>query len=184
MNKLIVVVDTQYDFMLPDGALYVPEAEQIIVPGIRFLKALRPEETQAVLFTFDTHDPEVYAVSEEARQFPPHCVRGSQGWANVFNPALVHPAIPVHTLEKGVFDMWAEAESHVSPAQGGARQARDQFFAAFGPERVEAVVIGVAADYCVKWAVDGLATRGYRISVPGELTRGIHSHAPPLVAAA
>jgi nicotinamidase/pyrazinamidase len=184
LPKLIVVVDTQYDFMLPDGALYVPQAEEIIVPGIRFLRNLKPEETAAVLFTFDTHDPEIYAVSEEAGQFPPHCVRGTQGWANVFNPALIDPAIPVHALEKGVFDLWAEPDVEVQRVGRSERRPRDTFFGALDPRRVQATVIGVAADYCVRWAVDGLAARGYRIEVPPELTRGIHSHAPPAVAAA
>jgi nicotinamidase/pyrazinamidase len=184
MRTLIIVVDTQYDFMLPDGALYVPQAEEIIVPGLRFLRNLKPAETAAVLFTFDTHDPEVYATSEEAKQFPPHCVRGTQGWANVFNPALVDPAIPVHALEKGVFDMWAEPDVRIGPVPGGERQAREAFFFDYPPHQVEAVVMGVAADYCVKWAVNGLAERGYRLTVPRELTRGIHSHEPPVAQAA
>ncbi|WP_204277170.1 hypothetical protein, partial [Klebsiella aerogenes] len=37
----------------------------------------------------------------------------------------------------------------------------------------EAVVIGVAADYCVRWAVEGLIERGFAVTVPEALTRGI-----------
>ena len=35
------------------------------------------------------------------------------------------------------------------------------------------MVIGVAADYCVRWAIDGLVERGFRVIVPQALTRGI-----------
>ena len=37
----------------------------------------------------------------------------------------------------------------------------------------EVTVIGVAADYCVRWAVDGLLARGFAVTVPAALTRGI-----------
>jgi nicotinamidase/pyrazinamidase len=35
------------------------------------------------------------------------------------------------------------------------------------------VVTGVVADFCVRWAVEGLIERGFRITVPANLTRGI-----------
>jgi nicotinamidase/pyrazinamidase len=34
-------------------------------------------------------------------------------------------------------------------------------------------VVGVAADFCVKWAVDGLLENGFRVRVLRDLTRGI-----------
>ncbi|QKS00650.1 hypothetical protein F9288_14230 [Sphingomonas sp. CL5.1] len=34
-------------------------------------------------------------------------------------------------------------------------------------------VIGVAADYCVRWAIDGLLTHEFDVSVPVGLTCGI-----------
>src|SRR3546814_20392247 len=52
--------------------------------------------------------------------FPIHCIKGTVGWENVFlndvtqplwNPptsAYLPPVLPVFTLEKGVFDMWAQ----------------------------------------------------------------------------
>ncbi|MBV9932040.1 MAG: isochorismatase family protein [Alphaproteobacteria bacterium] len=172
--RFVVVVDTQWDFMDAEGDLAVAGAEALIPAAEAFLRGLRPEETAGVLFTFDTHVPEVYAGSAEAEQFPPHCVKGSDGWANVLATDLVDPAIPVHRLEKGVFDMWAEPGLTVEDARGsGPSYDRDAFFAALR-QRVDAVtVIGVAADYCVKWAVDGLLARGFRVTVPADLTRGI-----------
>ena len=56
----------------------------------------------------------------------------------------------------------------------GVSADRDAFFRDLRARGVEdAVVIGVAADYCVRWAIDGLVERGFRVIVPQALTRGI-----------
>ncbi|MDR6115800.1 MULTISPECIES: hypothetical protein [unclassified Sphingomonas] len=55
--------------------------------------ALHPQETAGVLFTFDTHVPEIYSGSVEAEAFPIHCARGSDGWANVLDVTLVDPGL-------------------------------------------------------------------------------------------
>ena len=44
----------------------------------------------------------------------------------------------------------------------------------FTAEKPVVDVIGVASDYCVKYAVDGLLARGYEVNVIKELTKGIH----------
>ncbi len=88
--------------MAADGALPVPGAEEIVAPMRDWLAGLRPlEETAAVLFTFDTHVPEIYAVSEEAKEFPPHCVKGAPGWELVVDPRAVHPGHPLLPAGKG-----------------------------------------------------------------------------------
>jgi nicotinamidase/pyrazinamidase len=173
MTRFVIVVDTQRDFMAADGALSVPGAETLVEPMRQWLTALHPEETAGVLFTFDTHVPEVYAGSPESQAFPIHCVRGSAGWANMLDPAEVDAAIPVYRIEKGVFDMWAEPGLMIEPAQGVA-VPRDAFFDGLAVQGIgEVAVIGVAADYCVRWAIDGLVARGFDTVVPAGLTKGI-----------
>ena len=50
----------------------------------------------------------------------------------------------------------------------------EAFFKALEGKGIATVsVIGVAADYCVRWAVDGLVARGFAVEVPAALTRGI-----------
>ncbi|WP_333927328.1 hypothetical protein [Sphingomonas sp. LR55] len=101
MARFVVVVDTQWDFMAADGALSVAGAEGLVAPMQAWLSALKPGETLGVLFTFDTHFRETYAASPEAAMFPIHCVRGTRGWENMLDVALVDPAIPAWRIEKG-----------------------------------------------------------------------------------
>lgn len=189
-KKLLIVVDTQFDFMMPSGALYVGGAEQIIVPGIDFLASLNKDDYQGVLFTADTHYVETWDSMPESKEFPIHCVMGTPGWQNVFNPMMVGSGIPVSHMEKGVFSMWEEDDldirlirpSEEAILQGNAAQdmvmSRNFFFDALELSGIETVqVMGVASDYCVKWAVDGLVKRGFKVEVLTELCRGIGSPA-------
>lgn len=174
MKKIVIVVDTQADFMNPDGALSVTGADALAGPMNAWLAALRPEETAAVLFTFDTHFADTYPLSEEAKEFPIHCVRETPGWHNVLDAGRIDPAIPAYRLEKGVFAMWQEDGLSVEPIGGGAPIDRDAFFSDLKASGAgEAIVVGVAADYCVRWAIDGLVGRGFAVTVPEALTQGI-----------
>ncbi len=67
-------VDTQRDFMLPGGKLYVPGAEMRIPNMRRLVDAARAGR---VLLVSDAcvHAPD----DPEFAQFPPHCVRGTEG---------------------------------------------------------------------------------------------------------
>lgn len=176
MSRFVIVVDAQRDFMLPDGALYVDGAEALVGPTNEFLKSLRPDDTAGVLLTFDTHEPERYAHSAEAEQFPLHCVRDSAGWQTVLDLRAIDANIPLYSLEKGVFAMWEEADVTIRDAgdPGAASVPRDRFFEHLRAEGIDEVMVtGVAADFCVRWAVEGLIERGFRVTVPAALTRGI-----------
>jgi len=174
MKRFVIVVDMQRDFVAADGALPVAEAEAIVSPMKAWLAGLRSEDVAGVLFTADTHVPAIYATSAEAEQFPPHCEKGTPGWENVLDPDAIDPAIPVYRLEKGVFDMWAEPDLAVAAVATDEQVAREAFFAELKARGVtEMTVIGVAADYCVRWAIEGLVARGFAVEVPTRLTRGI-----------
>ena len=176
MSKLVIVVDMQKDFVLADGALPVPEAETLVTPMQEWLGMLKPEETAGVLMTFDTHVPDVYNNSPESEQFPIHCVRGTEGWKTVLPLGTIKPEITVWRLEKGVFGMWEEPHLNVTNIRNMAAPAmpRDEFFEDLKQKGVTEVdVVGVAADFCVKWAIDGLVERGFKVNVPQHLTKGI-----------
>ncbi|WP_010546109.1 cysteine hydrolase family protein [Sphingomonas elodea] len=183
MRRFIVVVDTQADFMHADGALAVDGAEALIAPMQEWLVALDPAEVAGMLFTFDTHLAETFPGSAEAEQFPIHCVRGTPGWQNVLDANTVAPAIPTYRIEKGVFDMWAEPDLMIEAIGSGQTTPRDAFFAELKARGIgQVTVIGVAADYCVRWAIDGLVARGFSVEVPPDLTRGIARQVGEVVA--
>ena len=183
-KTLLLVIDTQYDFMMSDGRLPVTGAESIIAPLVRKIANLDENEYAGVLFTFDTHEEEIFASSEEGEMFPLHCEKGTPGWENVINPNLVPPSVPSYILEKGVFDMWFEKDlsvvSHINPAHPASiprlliERDRDTFFLEQRKRGVEKIeVVGVAADYCVRDAIAGALDRGFDVEVPRHLTAGI-----------
>jgi nicotinamidase/pyrazinamidase len=196
MSKFLIVVDTQRDFMYPDGALYVSGADTFIPAANSFLRNLDAPEYSGVLFTMDTHTPEEYTGSPESEMFGPHCVKGTDGWTNVFDPEYMSEAFPIYYLEKGVFNMWEEPGLQIYPTSGvvnsydhtcglqGDEEGidRDQFFQQLLSQGMTIQVFGVASDYCVKWAVDGLIRRGFTVEVIDDLCRGISTPASEVFA--
>ena len=188
MRKFILVIDTQYDFMMSDGALPVEGAESIIAPGIKFLGNLDPDETAGVLYTYDTHVEDEYIGSPEnlgnpdagEPGFPIHCEEFTAGWQNVFNPNIITGNIWSGTLRKGVFNMWEEDGITINYDHGnvamepGMKKDRDEFFKELRDSGIDTVqVMGVASDFCVRWAIDGLLKRGFKVEVIEHLTAGI-----------
>ena len=67
-------VDTQMDFMMPGGHLYVPGAEKLL-PNIRRLTDLARENRVFLVSHGCFHVPN----DPEFKIFPPHCVKGTSG---------------------------------------------------------------------------------------------------------
>ena len=188
--KLALVIDPQYDFMNPNGALFVPGSDAVVPILNEYLKSLTLENGYVgVVFTADTHDEETYPNSLEAKGdaangipgFPPHCYTGTDGFKFEVDPKLVPSETKKLILNKSVFNMWEESDLVLRPyaVEGeikpvGGEQDRDAWFKnmkAMGIDEVE--VTGVAADYCVKWAVEGLVARGFEVTLYDNLTAGI-----------
>ena len=75
--KALIVVDMQNDFI--DGALGTPEAEAI-VENVKAKIGEYRENSDAVIFTRDTHS-ENYMETQEGKKLPvPHCIEGTDGW--------------------------------------------------------------------------------------------------------
>jgi nicotinamidase/pyrazinamidase len=197
MNKhFIIVVDAQNDFMHSKGALYVPNSESIIDNINSYLKEQTAENCAGVLFTFDSHDKDSYPISDEAKQFPPHCYMETQGWELAIDPFVISKEIPLYVLRKNFFDMWKQdylfvvkqVNAHLN--RPVAMHSRDAFFRLLkleGSGRIEKdqnnggkrlpltklVIMGVAADVCVSFAIKGAKDRGFDIEIPANTTAGI-----------
>jgi nicotinamidase/pyrazinamidase len=165
-------IDTQHDFMDPDGALYVRGAETINANLERLLRAAARAGITTVS-SADAHRQD----DPEFADFPPHCVAGTYGAERIFPdlPNLRRREIPVgaapepeakiepathYLVKKQTFDVfsnpWLEALR-----QGGA----------FNGE--QCVVFGVAADYCVRAAALSLAAANARVLVVEDAVRGV-----------
>ncbi len=74
MNKVLVVVDMQKDFV--DGALGTPEAVSIVPDVVKKIESFEGE----IFVTYDTHS-EDYMNTSEGKKLPvPHCIKGTDGW--------------------------------------------------------------------------------------------------------
>lgn len=163
-------VDTQNDFIMASGALSVPGAEALL-PALERLTRFARENGIRVFGSVDRHyGTEEFRAreSELARwggPFPDHCMDGTPGQKKVAATAPRNP-------------LWIQNTAGALPADSGRagthggevifeKQSYDVFHnpnAAPILSRVgEAVVYGVATDYCVRAAVLGL--RGLGVSV-------------------
>jgi nicotinamidase/pyrazinamidase len=159
-------VDTQADFMLPGGKLYVPGAEKLI-PNMKRLTDAARQGRVFIVGDACTHAPD----DPEFERFPPHCVRGTPG-AEIIpetraGKVLVVPnragaAIPVDLsqfqqviLEKQTLDVFDNPNTEdVIERIAGFTDADAEFF-----------VFGVVTEYCVRLAAKGLLERGRRVSL-------------------
>lgn len=159
-NLIFWDVDTQADFMLPDGKLYVPGAEAII-PILARLTQWAVQHHVPVIASADAHQPD----DEEFSLYPPHCLAGTPGQKKIpettLSPRFIIPNRRVAdlprlercaqiVLEKHKFDVFTNPNA-------------DSLLAQLGKQEV--VLYGVVTEICVAAAARGLLDRGYRVSV-------------------
>ena len=160
MNETLVFfdVDTQVDFMVPAGALYVPGAQEII-PNLKKLMMYAQEHHIPVLSSADAHPPD----DPSFAQWPSHCVVGTPGQRRIPETQLAGANVvpnrwgafkqpaewPGQTIiEKQEYDASTNVNFDAIIASVGA---------ALGPSHF--VVFGVATEYCVRAAALALRER-------------------------
>ena len=75
MDKILIVIDMQEDFI--NGVLGSPEA-QAIVPKV--CEKIKNWDSEKIIYTLDSHEPEFYKNTEEGQKIPTHCIYGKKGW--------------------------------------------------------------------------------------------------------
>ena len=76
MNKILVIVDMQNDFINIGGALMVPNAGKVCDNVVR---KIRNWDGDSIICTYDTHLQEHYLNTEEGKNIPVHCVYKTWG---------------------------------------------------------------------------------------------------------
>lgn len=158
-------VDTQVDFMHPNGRLYVQGAEALIENLGRLTRMARRYGVPIVA-SADDHEMEDAEISDDPdwrATYPPHCMRGTPGAERI--PETEH-------AEAVTFGHQALDEEEIaSKLATPPRVARilkkevdvfsnpntEKIVELLDPERI--VVYGVALDVCNRYAVEGLLER-------------------------
>lgn len=161
-NLIFWEVDTQADFMLPGGKLYVPGAERLL-PNIRRLTDAARQGRVLQISHGCYHTPD----DPEFATFPPHCIQGTPGSAYV-PEALTEKVItiPNDPAAKLPEDPFQYQQIHLEKQTLNIFESRhaDELVKQLGPD-TEFVVFGVVTEYCVRFAAKGLLERGHRVSV-------------------
>jgi len=162
MKEIVFIdIDTQYDFMLSKGRLYIKEAEKII-PNLKLLTAAASKRDIRIISTVDTHlknDPEF-------KRFSAHCVEKTRGQKKISQTLLKkHAFISRKILTRK--ELFAKLEGY---KQILIEKNTYDVFTNFNLSRLlkpfnEAFVYGVAVDYCVKYAVLGLLQSGLMVNL-------------------
>ena len=154
-KKILVVVDYQYDFFSPDGALYVNGAEQLqnkiaeVIPHF-----------DDVVFTVDWHPQTHCSFKYNGGQWPIHCVAFTEGASlpTEFIPFLkdIHDDRCYNVVAKG---MDTEKEEYGADANA-IMTAHDE-----NPEECEFVFCGIHALYCVKETIKNFIEKYPQVKV-------------------
>ena len=166
-------VDTQVDFMLPEGKLYVPGAEQVASAMQLLVEAARRAGVVHVA-SADDHELTDEEISEQPdfqTTYPPHCLRGTHGARKVPETDQEDPVpmglgpLPERYLRgreflilKKNFDVFTNPNT-------------DRLIAALDPEEI--VVFGVATDVCDDAAIRGFLARGLMVRFVEDAARGL-----------
>ncbi len=164
-------VDTQIDFMLPDGKLYVPGAENLR-PVLGGLTSLAHAHGIRIVASADDHMPDHAEISESPdyeTTFPPHCMRGTRGQQKIEETALVDPLImepdpvPVSELRDMVGRHHGDILFHKHEFDVFSNPNVEPVLDVLKPDCI--VVYGVAMDVCNRFAIEGFLSRAPGIKV-------------------
>ena len=151
MDKVLIVVDAQNDFM-PGGNLAVPKGDEI-VPVVNEL--IRSKEYTSVIFTKDwhpqdhtsfasNHGVEPFTMIGEDMKWTDHCVQDTKG-------AEIHKdiTIPADNLEC-YYDIIHKGTDPDVEEYSGLSDMDNEYAIAFEVEEYDVDVVGLATDFCVK----------------------------------
>ena len=165
-NLIFWDVDTQVDFMLPEGKLYVPGAETII-PTLARLTGWAAQHHVLVVASADAHQPG----DEEFSQYPPHCLAGTPGQKKIPETTLA-PQFTIANRRRAELPDVARYQQIVIEKQKFdvfTNPNTEAFLSRLG--KPEIVLYGVVTEICVSAATRGLLDRGYRVTVVEDAIR-------------
>lgn len=162
----LVVVDGQYDFCNPAGALYVSGAETAVEHILHFIHT--HEKLAEVIFTVDWHQARDASFIPQGGPWPPHCIGFSKG--SQIDERLVQACldreIPFRVIRKGEVIETEEygAFQHIEKLSGGRYRLATMTDEVICADH-RMVICGVAGDYCVLETLRNLLNGGLSVDV-------------------
>jgi nicotinamidase/pyrazinamidase len=164
-------VDTQRDFILPGGRLYVAGTERI-VPALREVTEFARQHRIRIVCSVDRHFPGDPELQRSGGQYPDHCMNGTEGQKKIDETA---PLNPLYIENK---DRMAPREIEAAIEHPGEIVFEKQHFdISIGNRHARAimrlllkpytdvVIYGVFTEVCVDHAVNMLAGLGPKLHV-------------------
>lgn len=156
-------VDTQVDFIKPDGKLAVLGAESIVSNLEKLTRLARERHIPLVMSmdSHDEHDPEISRNPDFQNTFPPHCLMGTEGWKKIPESA---PLRPLYVGKEAMPDLRERLARH--PGEVVILKSRfdvcsnpntSAILEFYNPRLI--VVYGVTTEVCVRYAVEGFLRR-------------------------
>jgi nicotinamidase/pyrazinamidase len=166
-------VDTQVDFMLPDGKLYVSGAEKTVPAMKRLVDAVRAAGVVHVA-SADDHELTDAEISEQPdfeATYPPHCLRGTRGARKIPETEQDDPVpitfepLPEKYLHGREFQLLKKSfDVFTNPNT-------DRLLTYLDPDEI--VVFGVATDVCDDAAIRAFLQRARRVRFVEDAARGL-----------
>lgn len=149
MNKLVIIVDCQFDFYNPNGALYVPHGEEAIASVEKLLSTL-DKKNDILVFTQDYHPENHSSFAVNGGLWNAHCVAGERG-------SEIAPELLSFEFENRYFVFKGEdtAKEEYSAFINSRFFVNDDTIYIDGVEiknisdNFEVIICGIAGDYCV-----------------------------------
>jgi len=179
-NTIFFAVDCQKDFLNPNGALYIKDAE-LIKPKLKILTDYAAKHNIKVVNTADYHiadDAEISDDPDFKSTFPKHCMIASEGsdFIDETNPKLadynyyITDRINVITedsilkarniiLYKNKFDVFE------------GNKYTEEILNLLRPKKI--AVYGIATSICVNFAIQGLLKRNYKVYAIIDAMKGL-----------
>ena len=177
-RKVLWDVDTQVDFMLPHGKLYVPTAEETAPVMARLVEAARGAGVVHVASADDHEltDPEISDDPDFTNTYPPHCLRGTAGAEKIGETKQADPLPLSHLpyppgLLPGLVQNRGEILLLKKNFDVFTNPNADALLTALDPHEV--IVFGVATDVCDDAVIRGLLRRGRRVRFVEDAARGL-----------
>ena len=166
-------VDTQADFMLPDGKLYVPGAEETVPAMKRLVDAARSAGVVHVASADDHEltDAEISDTPDFETTYPPHCLRGTRGARKLPETEQEDP-VPL-TLER-VPERYLDGREFLLLKKSFdvfTNPNADALIERLDPDEI--VLFGVATDVCDDAAIRAFLQRGRQVRFVEDAARGL-----------